>query len=136
MSKFYPLAALALAAMACPLRAEPAAVVSLASIGDRIRAQNPDLAAARLRIQEALGRMNQSGRLANPELETSIEHNPQFREGKIEVGFSQRFPVTGKLALEKEISLLELKASEAEVREAWQAVPPVGDDRRRCVERA
>jgi len=117
MSKFHSLAVLALAAMVYPLRAEPAVVVSLAGIGDRIRAQNPDLAAARLRIQEALGRMNQSGRLANPELETSIEHNPQFREGKIEVGFSQRFPVTGKLALEKEISLLELKASEAEVRE-------------------
>ena len=39
--------------MAHPLRAEPAVVVSLASVGDRIRAQNPDLAAARLRIQEA-----------------------------------------------------------------------------------
>jgi cobalt-zinc-cadmium efflux system outer membrane protein len=117
MSKFHPLAVLALALMTCPLRAEPAVVVSLAGIGDRIRAQNPDLAAARLRIQEALGRMNQSGRLANPELQTSIEHNPRFREGKIEVGFSQRFPVTNKLALEKEISLTELKASEAEVRE-------------------
>ena len=117
MSKFSSMALLALALMVCPLRAEPAVVVSLAGIGDRIRAQNPDLAAARLRIQEALGRMNQSGRLANPELETSLEHNPRFREGKFEVGFSQRFPVTGRLQLEKDVSLTELKASEAEVRE-------------------
>ena len=117
MSKFYPLAALALATMALPLSAEPAVVVSFASIGNRIRAQNPDLAAARLRIQEALGRMNQSGRLTNPEFDTSLEHNSRFREGRIEVGFSQRFPVTDRLRLEKAVSATELKASESEVRE-------------------
>ena len=117
MSKFSSLAVLALASMVYPLCAEPAVVVTLASIGDRIRAQNPDLAAARLRIQEALGRMNQSGRLANPELETGIEHNPRFREGKFEAGVSQRFPITDRLRLEKEVSLTELKSSEAEVRD-------------------
>jgi len=117
MSKFYLLAVLALASTVLPLRADPAVIVSLASIGDRIRAQNPDLAAARLRIQEALGRMNQSGRLANPELEAGFDHNPRFREGKFEIGFSQRFPVTDRLRLEKDVSLTELKSSEAEVRE-------------------
>lgn len=117
MSRFSPLALLALAFMGLPLQAEPAVIVSLASVGDRIRAQNPDLAAARLRIQEALGRMNQSGRLANPELESSLEHHAQSREGKLEIGFSQRFPITGRLRLEKEVSLTELQSSEAEVRE-------------------
>ena len=117
MSKILSTALLALATMAIPLRAEPAVVVSLSSIGDRIRAQNPDLAAARLRIQEALGRMNQSGRLANPEIETGLEHNSRFREGKFEVGVSQRFPITDRLRLEKNVSLTELKSSEAEVNE-------------------
>ncbi len=117
MSKFYALAALALATMALPLFAEPAVVVSLASIGNCIRAQNPDLAAARLRIQEALGRMNQSGRLTNPQFDTSLEHNSRFREGRIEVGFSQRFPVTDRLRLEKAVTATELRASESEVRE-------------------
>ena len=117
MSKLSSLAVLALACMVYPLRAEPAVIVSLASIGDRIRAQNPDLAAARLRIQEALGRMNQTGRLANPEIETGLEHNSRFREGKFEVGVSQRFPITDRLRLEKDVSLTELKSSEAEVRE-------------------
>ncbi|MEO6474411.1 MAG: TolC family protein [Luteolibacter sp.] len=125
------MALLALAAMAHPLRAEPAVIVSLASVGDRIRAQNPDLAAARLRIQEALGRMNQSGRLANPELETSFEHNPRFREGKFEVGVSQRFPVTDRLRLEKDVSLTELKSSEAEVREVERQL--VGQAREKVV---
>ena len=117
MSRISPVVVLALAFMALPLRAEPAVVVSLASVGDRIRAQNPDLAAARLRIQEALGRMNQAGRLANPELETGFDHNPDFREGKFEMGISQRFPLTDRLRLEKDVSLTELKSSEAEVRE-------------------
>lgn len=102
--------------MAHPLHAESAVVVSLANIGDRIRAQNPDLAAASLRIQEAIGRMNQSGRLKNPELESGFEQNSSFREGKVEIGISQRFPVTSRLKLEKDVSLTELKAAEAEVR--------------------
>ncbi len=108
---------LALAFMVYPLCADSAVVVTFASIGDRIRAQNPGLAAARLRIQEAIGRMNQAGRLANPEIETATEHNPRFREGKFEVGVSQRFPITDRLRLEKKVSLTELKSSEAEIRE-------------------
>ncbi len=117
MSKFYLFAVLALASMVHSLDAEPTVVVSLTSIRDRIRVQNPDLVAARLRIQEALGRMHQSGRLANPELETALDQNSHFRGGKFEVGISQRFPLTDRLRLEKEISLTELKSSEAEVRE-------------------
>ena len=117
MSKLHFYTLLACAFTVHPLIAEPSVVVTLGSIGDRIRAQNPDLAAARLRIQEAVGRMNQSGRLANPEIEAGLEHNPRFREGKFEVGVSQRFPITDRLRLEKDVSLTELKASEAEVRE-------------------
>ena len=122
MSKFHFITLLACAFTIHPLTAEPSVVVTLGSIGDRIRAQNPDLAAARLRIQEAVGRMNQTGRLSNPDLETSFEHNSRFRERKLEVGLSQRFPVTGRLRLEKDVSLTELKASEAEVREVERQI--------------
>lgn len=111
-----PLAALALAAMAVSLRAETV-VVSLASVGNRIHAQNPDLAAARVGVREAAGRLKQSGRLANPDLETAFERHSNSREGKVEIGFLQRFPVTGRLRWEKEVSLTELKSAEAEVRE-------------------
>jgi cobalt-zinc-cadmium efflux system outer membrane protein len=110
-------ALLACGLAAAPLLAQSSAVVTLSSVGDRIRSQNPDLAAARLRIQEAVGRMNQSGRLSNPELETAFEHSTASSEGKLEIGLSQRFPVTGRLQLEKDVSLTELKAAEAEVRE-------------------
>lgn len=103
--------------IASPILAQTSVVVTLSSVGDRIRSQNPDLAAARLRIREAVGRLNQSGRLANPDLEIGFERNPRFREGKFEVGFSQRFPVTDRLRLEKGLSATELQSAEAEVRE-------------------
>lgn len=96
--------------------AEPAEVVTYDSLPARVRASNPDLSAARLRIREALGRVRQAGRPANPELETSFEHNSRFNEGRIEVGLAQRFPVTDRLRLEKQVSLAEVDAAEAEVR--------------------
>ncbi len=105
---------------ASALKAAPAVVVTLTSIPERIRAQNPDLAAARLRIAEALGRSHQAGRLDQPPLETTFQHTSGFREGAIEIGISQKFPVTSRLRQEKEISLTELKAAEWEVRQAEQ----------------
>ena len=122
MSTHRLFALLAFVSTSLPLAAEPGVVVSLASIGDRVRAQNPDLAAARLRIREALGRMNQSGRLANPELEASFEHDPRMRQRSFEIGFTQRFPITGRLGLEKQVTLTEYKASEAEVREVERRI--------------
>jgi cobalt-zinc-cadmium efflux system outer membrane protein len=107
----------ALSSLVSHLEAAPAQLITLNSVADRIRAQNPDLAAARLRIDEALGRMNQSGRLANPEFETSLESGARFRERRFEIGFSQRFPVTDKLPLEKAVSAIEVQAARAEVQE-------------------
>ena len=97
--------------------AEPVEILSYESIPSRIRHGNPTLAAARFRINEALGRMKQSGRLSNPSFETGIDHNIQSAEGSIEVGFSQKFPVTNRLALEKEITLAGVEAAEQEVRD-------------------
>lgn len=122
MHSFLPRALAALLITASAVEAAPGVVVTLAGVGDRVRAQNPDLAAARLRIREALGRMNQSGRLANPEIETAIEHDPHFRERKLEIGFVQRFPLTNRLRLEKDVTLAEYKASEAEVREVERQI--------------
>lgn len=97
-------------------------IVTFTNIPDRVRRQNPDLAAARLRIKEALGRLHQAGRSDNPELEAGFEHDTEFREGAIEIGISQRFPVTDRLRMEKDISLIELKAAEAEVREVERSL--------------
>ncbi len=92
-------------------------IVTFDNIPGRIQRDNPDLAAARLRIKEATGLMHQAGRRSNPELEAGWENNTDFRQGKIEIGISQRFPVTNRLQLEKQISVASLKAAEAEVAE-------------------
>ena len=122
MSKFHLFALLACAIMAPPLIAETSVLVTLGSIGDRVRSQNPDLDAARLRIAEAIGRMNQSGRLSNPSLETSFDVDTRFREGMLDVGMSQKFPVTDRLRLEKRVSATELKAAKAEVLEVEREI--------------
>ncbi len=92
-------------------------LVSLNSISDRVRKQNPDLAAARYRIAEALGKLKQSGRLTNPELGIDASHNPNFRERSLSISFAQKFPLTNRLSLEKSVSLTSLKAAKAEVRD-------------------
>lgn len=97
-------------------------VVSLQSIPDRIRKQNPDLTAARYRIAEAQGRLNQSGLRSNPELQMEFGHNPDFNEREFTVGISQKFPVTNRLALEKAVSLSSLKSAQAEVREVERRI--------------
>ena len=98
------------------LTAQPVEILTYESISSRVRHGNPILAAARYRIAEALGRMTQSGRLSNPTLETALDHSVQSAEGRIEIGISQKFPLTNRLELEKEIGLKEVEAAEQEVR--------------------
>ena len=79
---------------------------------------NPALAAARLRIEEARGRLHQAGRLANPEIELELNRNIRAPEGAVAVAFMQKFPLTARLRLEKAVTRAELAAAEAEVRNA------------------
>lgn len=95
---------------------------SLAEVVPTALAKNADLVAARLAIDEAQGRLVQSGRLTNPELE--VEVKPQVNlgglgaQGVFAVGFTQRFPLTARLRLEKEVSRAALAVARAEVRDA------------------
>ncbi|RBP42455.1 cobalt-zinc-cadmium efflux system outer membrane protein [Roseimicrobium gellanilyticum] len=79
---------------------------------------NPALAAARLRIEEAKGRLIGAGRLANPELGIDFKRDDRFYEGTFGVSFDQKFPVTARLRLEKVVAQKEIRAAELEVREA------------------
>jgi cobalt-zinc-cadmium efflux system outer membrane protein len=117
MSLFHTFSVVAFASISLPMLADPEVVVSLSTVGRRIHHQSPDLTAARLRIQEAHGRANQTGRLSNPQVEAAFEGNRGFHETKFQVGFTQKFPVTDRLRLEREISQIEIKLSEAEVLE-------------------
>ena len=79
---------------------------------------NPTLAAARLRIEEGRGRLQQSGRLSNPELELDFTRNARGPEGSAGIGLTQRFPLTSRLRHDKAVSRAELAVAEAEVGDA------------------
>ncbi len=81
-------------------------------------AHNPQLAAARLRIDEARGRWQQAGRLANPEFSTAYRQNVRTSENGLDFAFTQKFPITGRLHLQKGVSATQLAAAEAEFRDA------------------
>lgn len=91
---------------------------TLDSAVSRALRDNPGLGAARFGIAEARARLLQAGRLSNPELESEVRPNVRGREYSLDVGLMQRFPLTGRLRLEKAVSLAELAAAEAEVRVA------------------
>lgn len=90
-------------------------IVGLDTIPNRIRNDNPSLAAARWKIAEAEGRNLASGRYENPVLSAGIERNDTRQEGRIEVGISQRFPLTDRLSLEKKVTATEIQIASAEV---------------------
>jgi len=104
-----------LALSAAGLRAETFTIEG--AVARALRA-NSDLAAARLSIEEARGRLWQSGRPANPELETELKPNVRGREGSFSIGLMQKFPLTNRLHLEQKVSRAALAAAEAEVRNA------------------
>ncbi|MBN9689188.1 MAG: TolC family protein [Verrucomicrobia bacterium] len=83
----------------------------------RALSHNAELAAARLTAQEAQGRLENSGRLRNPELGTEFKPSLQGQEGTFRVGLGQRFPLTSRLRLEKAVSQRELAAARAEIRD-------------------
>jgi len=92
--------------------------LTLDAVANRVRTSNPDLAAARLRIAEARGRLVQSGRLSNPEVEFDYTRNTSMaREHSLGVSLMQRFPLTARLRHEKAVSQAQLAAAEAEVRD-------------------
>jgi len=81
---------------------------------------NKELAAARFLLQEAEGRACGSGLLPNPELEAEFAAGQDF-EGRVVAGIMQRFPLTGRLRLERKLSDLDVQMAGWEVREKeWQ----------------
>lgn len=83
-------------------------------------AANRDLGAARLSIDVAGGLLLQAGRLENPEIELSYADDFAFAaEGEHvgSAGFAQSFPVTARLAREKDVAGKDVAIAEAEVRD-------------------
>ncbi|MDB6071012.1 MAG: TolC family protein, partial [Verrucomicrobiales bacterium] len=100
-------AALPTSAQARPFSPDSAAAYAIA--------HNPDLAVARATLDEARARVLQAGNLANPELETEVRPNLAGREFSAGITYSQRFPLTNRLRLEKALSLAAVKTAEIEI---------------------
>ena len=93
-----------------------ALTLPMSGVAGRVAERNPSLAAARVRIEEARGRLLGAGRLANPEAGAEIKHDHRHREGALGISLDQKFPLTNRLRLEKELSQKEVEAAELEVR--------------------
>lgn len=96
--------------------------VAISSLAERVRKNNPQLRAASLKLAEAEGKITQSGRLDNPTLGIGVRKSAPGNDGGIEVSFSQRFPFTNRLSLEKRVSTDALKIANEEVAMAEQAL--------------
>ena len=86
-------------------------------VPDRALARNPQLQAARLRVEEARSRLSGAGRLTNPELNLDSAQTPLSPERSLGMEFVQRLPAA-RLKLEKAVSKALLAAADAEVRDA------------------
>jgi cobalt-zinc-cadmium efflux system outer membrane protein len=91
--------------------------LSIDATADYALKHNPALTAARFRIDEARGRLQQSGRLGTPDLEVEFTRMTSGPEGALGMSLTQRFPVTARLRYERDVSRAELAAAEAEVRD-------------------
>lgn len=111
--------------------AEPSLYLSYRTIPLRIEKNNPDLRAARLRIEEAAGRNTQSGRLTNPEVGAQLNSRNGFREPDLTVSLTQAFPLTNRLSLEKKVTQRDLEIARVEVADVKRRL--VGDARQALI---
>jgi len=107
--------ALVVAALSAASFRSEAGEITLASVPQRVARANPDLAAARLMIEEARGRHLGAGRRMNPEVEITARRMTEGREGGFSAGLMQKFPVTARLRLEKAVTSAQIAAAVAEV---------------------
>ncbi len=96
---------------------------------------NRELAAMRMRVEEAKARLVQVGLLPNPELEVDGKFDIAFKsESKhtFGVGFVQPFSVSGRIAAQKGVALVDIERALAEVANLERRI--VGEVRRAFIE--
>ncbi|HFF3682934.1 TolC family protein [Legionella pneumophila serogroup 1] len=97
------------------------AALSLNELTQRAIEQNKDLRAARYTVAIATARLVQAGLWPNPSLNLSNNDDRLFNdEGEYSrsAGFSQAFPISGRIAKQKTVARLDVLKAIAEIREA------------------
>jgi cobalt-zinc-cadmium efflux system outer membrane protein len=92
--------------------------LTLANTADEVKRRNPALAAARMTIEEALGRAIGAGRLPNPTVGVEFQNESRLSPRTVGASLDQSFPLTGRLRLERRVSEHEVRLAELEVQEA------------------
>src|SRR6516165_3974079 len=99
-------------------------------IGTALR-DNKDLQAARFATAQARARLVQAGVLPNPHLELANKNDALFKnEGEYtaSIGFTQQFPVAGRIARQKEVARVDIDLATAEIKEAeWKLAGEVAN---------
>jgi cobalt-zinc-cadmium efflux system outer membrane protein len=92
---------------------------------------NKDLQAARFVAAQARARLVQAGLLPNPRLELANKNDYLFaNEGEYtsSIGFSQQFPVSWRIARQKDVARIDIDLALAEIREAeWKLAGEVAN---------
>lgn len=86
---------------------------------------NLELKAVKLGIEEAKGRLHQSGRLDNPTVSMEYGTTKIIRNGdefEFSVGISQKFPLTKRLEKETDISQIDVRLAEMEYAQAERSL--------------
>ena len=94
--------------------------VSLDQVSILVSQQNPRLKAARFLAEEAQGRLLASGKWRNPKLLGNYNSDSNGIETQGGVGFSQSFPLAGRLLKEKAVSESLLTAVQLEIADVEQ----------------
>jgi len=101
------------------LHSAGASSIGLESVVQTALANNRDLQAARYTVWKAKGRLAQTGKWPNPELELSGLSDVVFRNegaGAFTVGLAQTFPVTARLSLAREAARVDVFRALREIR--------------------
>lgn len=96
----------------------PALTLSVSDIAPRVRSSHPSLKAARLTIEEALGRRLGAGRLANPVAGYDFQNQSNVSPQTQVFSLDQSFPITRRLSLEKKLTSQLVIAADLEVKDA------------------
>ncbi len=99
----------------------PSNSFSLKQLIELAQRDNKDLQAARFALDIANARLLQAGLRANPSLNVATRSDFAFgNEGEYgnAVGISQSFPITGRLARQKDVARVDIALAEAEVTES------------------
>lgn len=102
------------------VNAQAAPALSMEGAAQAALMNNRELAAARFAVNKAKGRLLQAGLLPNPEFDFAGMSDFAFGaqgEGAFTLGLSQRFPLTARLSLAREVRRVEVAQALREIRD-------------------